>query len=76
MLTNYLFTPNYFKYYLFSTGTKLKNKYYNNQRDALDAMYKYCYKNNIELECTEDDIFGKKYSNHKGVRFYINKVLA
>ena len=52
-------------YYVFSTGTEL----------AEIEMHKYCKKHNITgLECTECDKHERKYSNHKGVRFYINRI--
>jgi len=62
------------KYYLYSTGTQLKNKYYNTRKEAEIAMNSYCLKNNIDIECTECDKHERKYSNHKGIRFYINRV--
>lgn len=65
---------NYHRYYLYSTGTSLKPKYYDTRLDAEKAMNKYCVKNGIVIECTENDKHFKKYSNHKGVRFYINRV--
>lgn len=62
------------RYYLFSTGTKLKAKYFNSRKEALNFMYRYCAKHNITVELTEDDKHEKKFSNHAGVRFYINRV--
>lgn len=62
------------KYYLFSTGTNLKGKYFNTRKEATAYMSAYCAKHNIIVEITEDDKHEKKYSNHKGVRFYINRV--
>ena len=73
MFENNLYSSH--RYFLFSTGTSLKGKYFNTQEEALNAMYKYCQKNDIQVEVTEDDYFGKKFSNHNGVRFYINKVI-
>lgn len=64
----------YHKYYLFSTGTSLKSGYYSTRREAETAMHNYCNKHNITVECTEYDKHERKYSNHQGVRFYINRV--
>ena len=64
----------YHKYYLFSTGTTLKGKYYNTRKEAEIAMQNYCISHNIIVECTEYDKHERKYSNHNGVRFYINRV--
>lgn len=71
-----LFTdlPENHQYYVFSTGTTLKNKTFDTRRDAEIYMYNYCNKNGIRLECTECDKHERKYSNHNGVRFYINRV--
>lgn len=68
------YTPVTHRYYLFSTGTDLKARYFDTRKEALNAMYKYCEKHNIKVELTEDDRHEKKYSNHNGVRFYINRV--
>ena len=62
------------RYYLFSTGTGLKPKYYDSRNEAEDAMYAYCMKNHIYVECTECDKHERKYSNHNGIRFYINRI--
>ena len=67
-------SQSYHKYYLFSTGTTLKPSYYNTRRAAEIAMHEYCGKHNITVECTEYDKHERKYSNHHGVRFYINRV--
>ena len=64
----------YHKYYLFSTGTALKGKYYNTRKEAEMAMNQYCRSQNIIVECTEYDKHERKYSNHNGIRFYINRV--
>ena len=73
-----MFVENYIpathKYYIFSTGTRLKSKYFDTRREALDYMYKYCAKHSIHVELSENDKHEKKYSNHQGVRFYINRV--
>ena len=63
-----------YKYYLFSTGTAFKGKYYNTRKEAEIAMYSYCKSHNIVIECTEYDKHERKYSNHHGIRFYINRV--
>lgn len=61
-------------YYLFSTGTGLKAKYFDSRIEAETAMYNFCQRNGISIECTECDKHERKYSNHNGVRFYINRV--
>ena len=61
-------------YYVYSTGTNYKPKQYNSRQEAESSMYKYCNKNGIILECSERDKHERKYTNHKGVRFYINRV--
>lgn len=62
------------QYYLYSTGTNLKPITFGNRRDAEIAMNNYCAKHGIEVECTECDKHERKYSNHNGVRFYINRI--
>ncbi len=62
------------RYYLYSTGTTLKAKYYTTRKEAEIAMHEYCSKNSIQVECTEQDKHERKYTNHHGVRFYINRV--
>jgi hypothetical protein len=66
--------PSAHQYYVYSTGTDLKNRYFNTRKDAEVYMYNYCNKNGILLECTECDKHERKYSNHNGIRFYINRV--
>ncbi len=75
MLEDFLFVSHpYHRYYLFSTGTTLKARYYNTRKEAEIVMNQYCKKHNITVECTEYDEHERKYSNHHGVRFYINRV--
>ena len=62
------------QYYLYSTGTSLKSQTFNTRKDAEIAMNQYCAKHNIKVECTECDKHERKYSNHNGVRFYINRI--
>lgn len=63
------------KYFLFCTGTKFKGKTtFNTRALAEDAMKKFCMNNGIQVELTERDKHEAKYSNHKGIRFYINRV--
>ena len=62
------------QYYLFSTGTAMRDGYYSTRKDAEAAMNKYCAANGIVVECTECDKHERKYSNHNGVRFYINRI--
>jgi len=62
------------KYYLFSTGTTFKAETYATFSDAERAMHAFCNPRGIKLECTERDEFGSKFTNHKGIRFYLNRV--
>ena len=62
-------------YYLFSSGTVgAPTGTYPTRLSAETAMREFCTQHNIEVECTEDDKHYKKYSNHAGVRFYINRI--
>lgn len=62
------------QYYVFASGTNLKPKYFNSRREATAYVYAYCTKHNIDIECTEQDKHEYKYSDHNGIRFYINRV--
>lgn len=62
-----------YRYYLFSTGTTLKPRFFNSRIDAEAEMYNYCAKHGIQIECSELDKHERKYTNHAGVRFYINR---
>lgn len=66
--------PRAHQYYLHSTGTGLKDKTFGSRLDAEIYMNQFCLKNNIHIECTECDKHERKYSNHNGVRFYINRI--
>lgn len=65
---------NVHQYYLYSTGTSMKDQTFYTRKDAEAAMQKYCAKRGIKVECTECDKHERKYSNHNGVRFYINRI--
>lgn len=63
------------RYYLFSSGTDMSSRVYDTRCEAEQAMYDFCELNHIHgLECTEYDKHERKYSNHNGVRFYINRI--
>lgn len=66
--------PIRYRYYIFSTGTKMRAHYCETRKDAEGDMYDYCAKHGIIIECTECDKHERKYSDHHGVRFYINRV--
>ena len=51
----------------------MKGRRFDSRHDAEVAMEKYCARNNIHVECTECDKHERKYSNHNGIRFYINR---
>lgn len=62
-------------YYVYSSGTDFKGQEFETRLEAEQAMWEYCLKQGIKsLECTECDKHERKYSNHKGVRFYINRI--
>lgn len=61
-------------YYLYSSGTGMSPKCYETRHEAEIAMYEFCSRNNISVECTECDKHERKYSNHNGIRFYINRI--
>lgn len=62
------------KYLLFCTGAKCKTKEYDTRLEAEIAMHNWCNKNGVVVECTERDKHQRKYSNHQGIRFYINRI--
>ncbi len=62
-------------YYVFASGTKFKARAFDSRQEAEQAMYDYCSKHNIRVECTEYDKHERKYSNHNGIRFYINRTM-
>lgn len=66
--------PQSHQYYVFSTGTSLKNKTFDTRKEAEIYMHNYCNQHGIHVECTEYDKHERKYSNHNGVRFYINRI--
>lgn len=61
-------------YYVFSSGTGFKAREFGTRKEAENAMESYCARNGIRLECTECDRHERKYSDHKGARFYINRI--
>lgn len=69
-----LFFPRYHQYCLSSTGTSMKDQFFDTRLEAEIAMNQYCAKNGITVECTECDKHERKYSNHNGIRFYINRI--
>lgn len=66
--------PSSHRYYVHSTGTGLKDKSFNTRIEAEAFMQNYCAAMGIMVECTEYDKHERKYSNHNGVRFYINRI--
>lgn len=64
------------RYYVFATGTKFKARYFETREAANEAMYEYCARHNINVECREYDKHERVYTNHNGVRFYINRVVS
>lgn len=66
--------PQAHQYYMHSTGTGLKDQTFNTRLDAEICMHNYCNQHGIHIECTEYDKHERKYSDHNGVRFYINRI--
>lgn len=62
------------RYFVHSTGTGLRDRTFSSRRDAEIFMQEYCKDAGIMVECTECDKHERKYSNHNGVRFYINRI--
>lgn len=65
--------PNH-KYYVCASGINFKAKSFKTRLDAEIAMREFCSRHNITLECVEFDKHERKYSNHSGIRFYINRI--
>lgn len=61
-------------YSVFVTGIKCKKKLFDTRQEAESYMWECCSKFGITVECTECDKHERKYSNHCGVRFYINRI--
>ena len=62
------------QYYVFATGVDFKAKYCRTRVQAENEMLSYCAEHGIKIELTEEDRHEKKYSDHHGCRFYINRV--
>lgn len=76
MYIDYFFESSTSHTYILSvSGLKVKDRYFKTRREAEIAMHNICKKFGIKnVECTEQDKHERKYSNHNGVRFYINRV--
>lgn len=68
-------------YYVYATGDfnfkKFKPKSFYSRREAEIYMQEVCYKNKLDpqaFECSECDKHEKKYTDHAGHRFYINRI--
>lgn len=61
-------------YNVFSSGTDLKQKQFRTRKEAEIYMNDYCAQHGIKLECRECDKHERVYTNHNGVRFYINRI--
>lgn len=70
--TSGTFAPH--SYYVFSSGTGFKAREFGTRKEAEGAMESYCSARGISVECVECDRHERKYSDHKGARFYINRV--
>lgn len=78
-MLDYLFPNAYVgkthKYFISVTGLDAKSKTFNTRKEAEIYMHYLCDKFNVSgIECVEYDKHERKYSNHCGVRFYINRV--
>lgn len=74
MYLDLLATSPVHSYSVFATGIKCKDKVFNTRKEAEAYMWDICHKYGITVECTEYDKHERKYSNHAGVRFYINRI--
>ena len=62
------------EYYVYADGVDCKPAYFLTRKEAEIYMNNYASSHSIQLECTECDKHERKYSNHKGDRFYINRI--
>lgn len=62
------------KYCLSCSGAKMRTKYFNSRQEANEAMYKFCNKKGIHIECTDDSKHCKLYSDNNGVSFCVARV--
>lgn len=65
-----------YTYGVTATGIKRRTifKEFKTREEAEAYMHKLCAKYKLTVECTERDKHEAKYSNHAGVRFYINRI--
>lgn len=64
------------RYFVYATGIKnFKPRCYDSRVAAESYMHAVCKKYNItNLECYERDRHERAYTNHSGIRFYINRI--
>lgn len=66
--------PKTHHYSVFATGIKCRARMFDTRVEAEEYMWKVCNKYGVHVECSECDKHERKYSNHNGVRFYINRI--
>lgn len=62
------------QYYLSCQGLNMKAKTFYTRQEANRAMYEFCDKNHIHVECVDDSKHCKMYSNNEGVSFCICRI--
>lgn len=62
------------KYLLFIEGLPIRSRVFDTRLDAEIFMHRICKQKNLIIESTEVDKHEYKYSNHQGIRFYINRI--
>ena len=65
---------NFHKYCLTSNGVKMKTKYFNSRQEANAAMYEFCDRKGIHVECVDDSKHFKLYSDNKGISFCVARI--
>lgn len=62
------------RYNLYASGIKFRSKEFDSRKEAEIKMNEICNKLNINVDCTEYDKHERVYSNHNGIKFYINRI--
>lgn len=62
------------KYFMFVEGLKIPSRLFDTRLEAEICMHLICQHKHITVDCVEYDKHERKYSNHNGIRFYINRV--
>ena len=62
------------QYCLSCSGIKMRTKYFYSRQEANAAMYKFCNKKGLHIECIDDSKHFKLYSDNNGVTFCVARV--